>query len=59
MIAEEKREWDFTVINGDVQSVPLPQELFFLFTTEMLLRRAWDFKWVVVKSTGISLHSRA
>lgn len=54
MIVEEKLGWDFTVINGDMPSLPLPQELCSPLTTESPLRRAWDFKWVVMKSEGIS-----
>ena len=44
MIAEQKLGRDFTVINGDTPSLPLPQEPCSPLTTETPSRRAWDFK---------------
>ena len=52
MVAEGSRGWDSTVINGDVRSLPLPQEPCSPSTTHTQIRREWDLKWVVVESGG-------
>lgn len=54
MIADEKPGWDLTVINGDVPSLPLPQELCSPFSVEAQRRRAWDPEWAVVESGGVA-----